>query len=152
VAAGGAPRYHPPMSLRIVEEPERRGVANPRIIDLITPDRERGEVVLKILEPRPWGAVDRQLHQLEDKLNAYFGYVLDGFLERQYPQYREMSVRIRLECVEEPGEAETPFLAAARRFSEAHGLRFDLEVVEDTSRWRAPWEEGGGDGEEVGGR
>lgn len=128
------------MPLPIAEEPERRGVANPRIVDLITPDRERGEVVLKIFEPRPWGAVDRQLHQLEDKLNAYFGYVLDGHLAQQYPQYRGTPVRIHLECVEEPGEAETPFLAAARRFSETHGLGFEVEVVEDTSHWRAPWE------------
>lgn len=133
------------MPLPIAEEPERRGVANPRIIDLITPDRDRGEVVLKIFEPRPWGAVDRQLHQLEDKLNAYFGYVLDGFLAEQYPRYREMPVRIRLECVEEPGEAEKPFLAAARRFSESQGLRFEVEVVEDTRHWRAPWEQTAGD-------
>ena len=133
------------MSLPIVEEPERRGVANPRIIDLITPDRERGEVVLKIFEPRPWGAVDRQLHQLEDKLNAYFGYVLDGFLAEQYPRYRGMPVRIRLECVMEPGKGETPFLAAAERFSESQGLRFEVAVVEDTSHWRGPWEQTAGD-------
>lgn len=119
---------------------ERRGVVNPRIIDLITCDRETGHVVLKIFEPRPWGAVTRQLHQLEDKLNAYFGYVLDGFLAEQYPQYRDRPVRIHLECVAEPGEGELPFLAAATRFAEAHGLGFGVEVVKDTSRWRAPWE------------
>lgn len=140
------------MSLPIVEERERRGVANPRIIDLITPDRERGEVVLKIFEPRPWGAVDRQLHQLEDKLNAYFGYVLDGFLAQQYPQYEDLPVRIRLECVEEPGEAEKPFLVAARRFSEAHGLLFEVEVVEDTRHWRAAWETEEARGTEPGAR
>lgn len=119
---------------------ERRGVVNPRIIDLIAADREIGDVVLTIFEPRPWGAVTRQLHQLEDKLNAYFGYVLDGFLAEQYPQYRDRPVRIRLECVAEPGEGERPFLVAAARFSEAHGLGFEVEVVEDTSQWRAPWE------------
>ena len=130
------------MSLPIVEEPERRGVANPRIIDLITTDRERDEVVLKIFEPRPWGAVERQLHQLEDKLNAYFSYVLDGFLAQQYPQYKGRSVRIHIECVEEPGEAEEPFLTAATRFAASEGLGLTVEVVEDTSHWRAPWEEG----------
>lgn len=121
---------------------ERRGVANPRIIDLIAPDRETGEVVLKIFEPRPWGAVDDQLHQLEDKLNAYFNYLLDGFLIQQYPQYRDVPVRVHLECVEEPGDGEKPFLVAASRFAEAHGLRFTWKRVEDTKAWRAPWEDG----------
>lgn len=129
------------MSLPIVDDPERRGVANPRIIDLITTDREAGEVVLKIFEPRPWGAVERQLHQLEDKLNAYFSYVLDGFLAQQYPQYKGRPVRIDIECVEEPGEAEEPFLTAASHFAATEGLGLTVEVVEDTSHWRAPWEQ-----------
>lgn len=122
---------------------ERRGVANPRIIDLITPDHQRGEVVLKIFEPRPWGAVERQLHQLEDKLNAYFGYVLDGFLAEQYPQYRDLPATIRLECVEDPRAEERPFLEAAARFAESQGLRFEVVLVEDTASWSAPWEPGG---------
>lgn len=137
------------MSLPIVDdEPEkptdeifeRRGVANPRIVDLITSDRSTGEVVLKIFEPRPWGAVEDQLQQLEDKYNVYLGYVLDGFLTQQYPQYRDRPVRIHLECVEEPGDGEMPFLVAASRFAESQGLRFTWQRVEDTSAWRAPWE------------
>jgi len=122
---------------------ERRGVANPRIIDLVAADPETGEVVLKIFEPRPWGAVDRQLHQLEDKLNAYFGYVLDGFLAEQYPQYRDRPVRILLECVAEPGDGERPFLEAAASFAETHGLGFGVETVAEPRHWRAPWEGGG---------
>jgi len=95
-------------------------------------------VVLKIFEPRPWGAVDGQLHQLEDKLNAYFNYILDGFLVQQYPRYRDLPVRVHLECVEEPDDGETPFLVAASRFAEAHGLRFTWKQVEHTTAWQAP--------------
>jgi hypothetical protein len=120
--------------------PEPRGVANPRIVDLITADRERGEVVLKILEPRPWGSDPHQLHQLEDKLNSYFSYVLDGFLAEQYPQYQGLAVRIQLDCAGEPRVEEQDFLLAATGFSARHGIRFVVEVVDDPLGGKAPWE------------
>lgn len=123
------------------EPPQRRGVANPRIVDLIVPDPERGEVVLKMLEPRPWGANQSQLQQLEDKINSYLGYVLDGFLVEQYPRYRGVPVRVQLECVEEPSGVAAEMLEAAARFCGKEGLAFAVRVVEDPAEWRVPWEE-----------
>jgi hypothetical protein len=120
---------------------ERRGVDNPRIVDLITVDPTRDEVVLAILEPRPWSGGDEQLRQLEDKLNAYYGYVLDGFLARDYPDYDGMPVAIRLDCAADPGPEQRPFMAAAAHFSAAHGLRFEIRVVADPLAARAPWED-----------
>ena len=124
------------------ERYEPRGVANPRIVDLVAADRERGEVVLAILEGRPWDGGDEQLRQLEDKLNAYFGYVLDGFLVRDYPDYEGLPAVIRLDCVEAPGEEQRVFLGAAAHFSAANGLRFEVNVVADPFAKKAPWEEG----------
>lgn len=117
-----------------------RGVENPRIVDLVTTDPERGEVILAILEGRPWTGGEEQLRQLEDKLNAYFGYVLDGFLARDYPDYDGLPVVIRLDCAAEPGPAERPFLGAAAHFSAAHGLRFEVNLVTDPFAKKAPWE------------
>lgn len=123
---------------------EHRGVQNPRIVDLVTTDAERGEVVLAVLEPRRWSGRHQQLQEHEDKLNAYFGYVLDGHLEKQYPQYADMPVRIELRCAEEPGEAERPFLAAVARFCSENGLRFAVRLTPDPLGGEAPWETGGG--------
>ncbi len=119
---------------------ERRGVENPRIIDLLTTDTERGEVVLAILEGRPWGSVPEQMQQLEDKLNSYFGYVLDGHLGHQYPDYAGLPVLIRLDCVEPPGEEEEPYLRAVRRFCADNGLRWFVRVVDDPFVHHVPWE------------
>ncbi|MEM7050018.1 MAG: DUF6572 domain-containing protein [Acidobacteriota bacterium] len=123
------------------QEFEARGVENPRIIDLLAFEEERGEVVLSILEGRPW-ALDShaQLEQLEDKLNSYFNYVLDGFLAKEYPDYEDLPVCIRLDCVAAPGEAERPFLEAATRFCAAEGLRFEVRVVDDPFARRGDWE------------
>lgn len=120
---------------------EPRGAHNPRIVDLVARDPERDEVVLAILEPRPWDGTEARLRQLEDKLNAYFGYVLDGFLARDYPDYDGLPVCVRLDCVAEPGAEERPFMAAAARFSAAHGMRFAVNVVDDPFARRAPWED-----------
>jgi len=64
---------------------EERGVHNPRVVDLIRPG-EGGGVELLMLESRPWGSDPLQLAQLEEKLNAYLGYVQTGALVRDYPQ------------------------------------------------------------------
>lgn len=127
---------------------EARGVQNPRIVDLITEDRERGEVVLVVAEPRPWDGGRAQLAEHEEKLNVYFEYVLGGHLAQQYPEYTDLPARIELRCAEEPGEAERPFLAAVARFCAENGLRFAVRIEEDPLGGAAPWEgEGsGGDG------
>lgn len=121
-----------------------RGAASPEIVDLIAPDWERSEVVLSVLEPRPWTGGAEQVRQHEDKLNNYFAYVLDGFLVRQYPAYADLAVRIRVDCVAPPGEAERPFFQAAGRFAAAHGIAFEVRVVDDPfgpeAGGRAAWE------------
>lgn len=122
---------------------ERRGVENPRIVDLIAADRRSGEVVLSLLEGRPWGGGREQLEQHDEKLDAYFVYVLDGHLARDYPQYKGMPARIELVCVEEPGEAERPFLAAVARTAVENGLRFVVRIDPDPFARRAPWEGAG---------
>ncbi len=55
---------------------EARGVHNPRVVDLVTEDDATGEVVLVMLEARPWGSDVEQIRQLEAKFNAYLEYVL----------------------------------------------------------------------------
>ena len=109
---------------------ETRGVANPRVVDLIGLDSESDEVFLLMLEERPWGSHPEQLRQLENKFNAYLGYLLDGFLAREYPQYEGKRVRFQLDCANSPeGEAKA-FLNAARNFAENEGIRFVVNVIQ----------------------
>ena len=93
----------------------QRGVQNPEIIDLITLDSKEGEVILLILEDRPWGSDSKQLMQFDEKLNRYLAYVLDGFLVKEYPQYQGVPVRIQIDCVDEPTDGRTQrFLEGSR--------------------------------------
>ena len=108
---------------------EARGVHNPKVIDLISLDPEANEVVLVMLEERPWGTVSNQLEQLDDKYNSYVSYVLDGHLAQQYPQYADKAVRIQLDCTSPPGSQEQIRINAMRNFAVSERLRFRVNVI-----------------------
>ncbi len=109
---------------------EPRGVHNPKVVDLISLDRERGEVVLLMLEQRVWGAAPEQLRQLEEKFNRYLSYVLDGFLVEQFPQYKDLPVCLRLDCAMAPGDEERRMLASMKSFAATHDIRFEVGVIQ----------------------
>ena len=103
------------------------GVENSKVIDLISVDAASDKVVLTMIERRAWGADDQQFPQIEEKINRYMGYALDGFLVEHYPQYEGKRVQIRLECAEEPHGDAVLFVKAAARAAGDHGL--ELVVV-----------------------
>jgi translation initiation factor RLI1 len=109
------------------------GVQNAMVIDLITLDKAADTVVLVMTERRAWGAAAEQLRQIEEKLNRYMGYVLDGFLAEQYPQYQGKSVRIRLDCAEEPHGEAARFVAAMTDATESYGIHFAMTVLPPAS-------------------
>jgi hypothetical protein len=114
---------------QMVAEFGEPGVENARLMDLITVDPASGDVVLVMIERRPWGASPLQLQQIEEKINRYLGYVLDGFLVQQYPRYEGKPVRIRLDCAEAPHGQAVRFVEAAAHAVAQHGLGFAVNVV-----------------------
>jgi hypothetical protein len=105
------------------------GVENSKVVDLIGVDPATDKVVLTMIERRPWGASDQQFEQIEEKINRYMGYVLDGFLAEQYPKYVGKRVQIRLDCCESPHGGAVTFVAAAKEAIENHGLEFVVNVA-----------------------
>ena len=104
------------------------GVENPKVVDLMGVDPTSGKVVLTMIERRAWGADARQFQQIEEKINRYMGYALDGFLVEQHPQYEGKPVQIRLECAEAPHGEAVRFVAAMKHAIEQYGLQLAVEV------------------------
>lgn len=123
-----------------------RGIANPAIIDLITTEPGHAGVNLVMIERRPWEGGRQQLEELDAKLNNYLIYVLDGHLERQYPQYAGLPVCLRLDCVEEPHASARRVLQEASRVAVENGLSFAYRVVSEAEIPSAPWEQGADEG------
>lgn len=113
----------------LVREFGEPGVANPNVVDLIVADPDGGRVYLVMIEPRGWGSFV-QLRQLEEKINRYLGYVLDGWFARQYPAYRDRRAVLRLDCAHAPpgGEPAELLEAAGRAVREA-GLELEIRVT-----------------------
>jgi len=109
---------------------EARGVHNPRVVDLISADDATGEVVLVMLEARPWGSDIEQIRQLEAKFNAYLEYVLGGHMGKQYPDYAEKPVRIQLDCAENPRAEDGAFFTAMSNFAAAESIRWVVRVTQ----------------------
>jgi len=86
------------------QEQETTGVANPAVVDLFGVDGKTGEVVLAMREPRPWDASDDQLHQLQEKFNAYVSFLLDGEMLTAHPELAGKPARIELRCDHMPDE------------------------------------------------
>ena len=118
---------------QMVAEFGETGVQNPMVIDLITLDRASDTVVIVMIERRRWGVVGEQLKQIEEKLNRYMGYVLDGFLAEQYPQYVGKPVQIRLDCAEAPHGEALRFVAAMTDACHGHGIHFTTAVLPPVS-------------------
>jgi hypothetical protein len=114
----------------VEEAREARGVHNPKVVDLIRLDPERGEVMLLMLEQRVWGSAPEQLRQLEEKFNRYLSFVLDGFLVAQFPQYENLPVCLRLDCAMAPGDEERRMLASMKSFAASHEIRFEVGVIQ----------------------
>lgn len=108
---------------------EPRGVHNPRVVDLVTEDPATGEIVLVMLEERPWGSDPEQLRQLEAKFNAYLEYVLGGHMAKQYPAYADRPVRFQLDCLENPRSEDRPFFNAMSNFAAGESIRLVVSVA-----------------------
>jgi hypothetical protein len=121
----------------MAEARESRGVHNPRVVDLIAEDDSNGEVVLVMLEDRPWGAHPEQLRQLEAKFNNYLEYVLGGHLAEQYPQYAARSVRFQIDCAANPRPEDHPFFTAMSNFAAAQSIRLVVTAKQPEAGSRA---------------
>lgn len=106
-----------------------RGVEHAHVIDLIADDARTGEAVLIMLEPRPWDGTEQRLFQLQEKINAYLSFALDGEMLESYPALATRSLRIQVDCVTMPGEDVVDFLSVVREQIGFQGINFEVRVM-----------------------
>ena len=86
------------------------GIANPHVIDMFGLDQRKNEVLLVMHESRPWAGDDAQLHELQEKFNAYASFVLDGEMLASHPELAGKPVRIELRSEQMPDERAVALL------------------------------------------
>ncbi|HEU5216634.1 MAG TPA: DUF6572 domain-containing protein [Gaiellaceae bacterium] len=85
---------------------------------------------LSMSETRPWTAGTEQIEQFRDKLNAYMAFILDGQLDREYPESVGKRRIVILHCVEEPPEE---LYESAQLILQNHNIGFEVWPLDDSS-------------------
>jgi hypothetical protein len=82
----------------------RTGIQHADVIDLFGLDQAKDEVLLVMHETRAWTGGDEQLHELQEKFNAYASFALDGEMVASHPELAGKPLRIELRCDEIPDD------------------------------------------------
>lgn len=112
---------------------ERRGVEFAEVIDLLTHDSKSRKVELVMFEGRPWDGGEEQLFQLQEKLNAYFSFALDGEMAESYPELANKPLSVVLRCLEMPPSDAIEFLSKVREQVALQGIEFIVSYAEESS-------------------
>jgi hypothetical protein len=107
--------------------PGHRGVEYTGVIDLLTHDEQKGTVTLTMYEPRPWDGTEARCFQLQEKLNAYLSFALDGEMADEYPKLAGLPLTILLECTTYPDDMAIDLLEKVR--NQLAFQQIDLQVV-----------------------
>jgi hypothetical protein len=104
------------------------GVENTGVIDRIEFDAAVGQVVLGMVEWRPWSGDDLQLYQLQEKFNAYLSFALDGEMAEVYPDLEGRPLKLVLECGAEPDPRTRHLLGLINRQISFQGIRLEVRI------------------------
>lgn len=72
------------------------------VIDLIGHDTKSDEIVLIMNESQKWAGSDKELHDLQERFNAYASFLLDGEFAEAHPELKDKKARIEVRCEHMP--------------------------------------------------
>jgi len=110
---------------------DETGVENTEAIDLVMQHGETGEFLLIMIESREWDGSHDRLVQLQDKLNTYLTYALDGQFQTENPEAEGAAIRIHLDYEYEPDAVSLGFLDAAKEAIAEHDIDFSWSLIGD---------------------
>ena len=99
-------------------------------VDLVVARRD-GTVILSMFEERPWDGSEERVRQLEDKVNAYLTFVLDGHMAEQHPDIDPKQVQIRLDYMGRMDERTRQLLPTIELTLAEYGIDFVISHVRE---------------------
>ncbi len=105
------------------------GVENPRSLDALADDHETGEAVLIMVEPRAWDGSEERLFQLQEKVNAYLSFALDGEMTDAFPHLAGRPLRLQLDSAVPPDPPAEAFIHRIREHIALQGIKFAVRIV-----------------------
>ena len=90
------------------------GLEHPAVLDAFAHDKRRDTLVLAMYETRPWTGEEAHILQLQEKLNAYASFILDGEMAESFPQFVGKPVEVQLRTKHQPDPLTLGFLNQAK--------------------------------------
>ena len=90
------------------------GLEHPAVLDAFAHDKRRDTLVLAMYETRPWTGDEAHILQLQEKLNAYASFILDGEMAEAFPQFVGKPVEVQLRTRHQPAPLTLGFLNQAK--------------------------------------
>jgi hypothetical protein len=103
---------------------------DPDTVDLVVARRD-GTVVLSMFEGRPWDGSDARLRELEEKVNSYLIFVIDGHMKRQHPDIKPKQVQIRLDYFGHMDERTRELLPTLELTLAEYGIEFVISHMRE---------------------
>jgi hypothetical protein len=107
-------------------------IQDPTSVDLVVARRD-GSVELSMFEERPWDGSDERLRELEEKVNAYLTFVLDGHMERQHPDIEANQITIRLDYLSRMDERTRSMLPSIEATLKEYGIDFAIHHLREAT-------------------
>jgi len=105
------------------------GVENPTVIDFVGYNPQTDKVTLAMIEERNWDGSEEQLRQLQEKINNYLSFVLDGQLARAYADYKHKKVVFQLNCSFPPDAHTLTFLEQVKNARVQYDIEWVIKVI-----------------------
>jgi len=109
--------------------PAGSGIERTGMLDAFAHDTREDILVLAMFETRPWEFGEQQLYQLQEKLNAYVSFILDGEMKENFPHLLGKPVRIELRTAYEPPQRAMDFLGRARQQLGLQGIQLEAVLI-----------------------
>jgi hypothetical protein len=101
------------------------------VIDFVTTEKESGDVRLIISDHLPWEGNEREhMFLLQEKLNAYLGFIEGGQIFEAHPDYRGRGIVIDIVAKYPPTAGAEEFLQFVRETVEGAGFRLQITLMD----------------------
>jgi hypothetical protein len=98
------------------------------IIDAIGIDAASGRVVMVIHHSEPWDGSAKQLYQLQEKLNAYLSFALDGEMADTNPDLANRPLALRIDTAAQPDPRTLHLLSHVRQQIAFQDITLDVRL------------------------
>ena len=104
------------------------------VIDRVAHDGKADEVVLIMDETAEWDGSDEQLHDLQERFNAYASFLLDGELGETHPELSGKKARIEVRCTHMPDPRALDLLGMIHDQLQFQDIRLEVIVRGDGTK------------------